>query len=117
MNNFICPHCLSADLVPAAQADLASTCPFCKAQVGALGLLRRRGMRTGLNVVLGFLVGLLLGLATFALLLVTILLACRCAKAWELKEPESIQGICADEGVAETESGLWGGARFDPEEQ
>jgi hypothetical protein len=117
MNNFICPHCLSADLVLAAHSDLACTCPFCKAQVSSLGLVRRRSMRTGLNVVLGFLVGLLLGLATFALLLVTILLACRCARAWESKKPESIQRFYADEGVPETGSSLWDGARFDPEGQ
>src|SRR5947209_11649142 len=97
MNSFICPHCLSADLVLSARADSVCTCPFCKAQVGSQGLLRRRGIRTGLNVLLGFLLGLLVGLATFALLLVTIVLVCRCAKAWESKAPESIQGICADD--------------------
>jgi hypothetical protein len=51
-----------------------------------------------LNVLAGFLAGLLLGLATFALLLVTIFLACRCAEEWKGKGQERIQEIQGEEG-------------------
>jgi hypothetical protein len=98
VSNFICPHCLSADLVPAARAVSVCTCPFCEAQFGALGLHRQFGICTGLKILLGFLVGLLLGLATFVRLLVAILLACRCAEEWMLKEPVRIEKAHGGEG-------------------